>query len=76
MLQRARNLERSLFRYEFENGSFTDVLIELSRYQNEDGGFGHGLEPDLRCKESSALATTRALEILRLRPDHPGETNG
>lgn len=71
MLQRARSLERALFRYEFENGSFTDVLIELSSYQNEDGGFGHGLEPDLRCKESSALATTRALEILRLHPNHP-----
>lgn len=71
MLQGARSLERALFRYEFENGSFTDVLIELSSYQNEDGGFGHGLEPDLRCKESSALATTRALEILRLHPNHP-----
>lgn len=71
MLHQARDLERALFRYEFEDGAFTDVLTELASYQNEDGGFGHGLEPDLRCKESSALATTRALEILRLNPDHP-----
>ncbi|MGE7822550.1 hypothetical protein [Paenibacillus sp. NPDC093718] len=71
MLHQSRNLERSLFRYDFENGAFKDVLTELDSYQNEDGGYGHGLEPDLRCKESSALATTRALEILRLIPDHP-----
>lgn len=60
----ARSLERALFLYEFENGSEQDVLVELKKYQNEDGGFGNGLEPDLRCKASSALATTVALQQL------------
>ncbi|MDP4097639.1 hypothetical protein OIN60_12735 [Paenibacillus sp. P96] len=65
MKHRARRLERALFEYEFETGPFDDVLTELQAYQNEDGGFGHGLEADLRCPDSSALATTRGLEILQ-----------
>ncbi|MGM1048023.1 MAG: hypothetical protein ACQEXX_18035 [Bacillota bacterium] len=68
MKEKARKLERSIYEYEFEDGVYSDVLNELREYQNSDGGFGHGLEPDLRCKQSSALATTRALEILQLSP--------
>lgn len=60
----ARRLERAMFHYEFESGDATDVFTELKKFQNQDGGFGHGLEPDLRCKESSALATTVALQYL------------
>jgi hypothetical protein len=50
------------------------VTAALARYQNEDGGFGHALEPDARTPSSSALATGIGLRILReLRcpPDHP-----
>lgn len=57
---RSRKLERSLFEYEFESGSIEHVLQELSKFQNEDGGFGNALEPDIRCRESSAIATTVA----------------
>ena len=73
MKQKARRLERSIFQFEFENGPFSAVLKELRTYQNTDGGFGHGLEPDLRCEQSSALATTRALEILQLSPHRDEE---
>ncbi len=41
-----------------------EVLAALREYQNADKGFGNALEPDLRCKESSALATTVALQYL------------
>jgi hypothetical protein len=41
-----------------------NVLAALAHYQNEDGGFGHGLEPDLRTKKSTTIATTVALQIL------------
>lgn len=68
MKERARKLERSIYEYEFEHQPFSAVLEKLAAYQNSDGGFGHGLEPDLRCEASSALATTRALEILGLCP--------
>lgn len=73
MKNKTRNLERAIFQFEFENGPYSAVLKELRTYQNTDGGFGHGLEPDLRCKESSALATTRALEILQLSPQKDEE---
>ncbi|PTX60313.1 hypothetical protein C8P63_10977 [Melghirimyces profundicolus] len=68
LLTRARPLDRAMFRFEFEQGSAADVLKELESYQNEDGGFGHALEPDFRLPDSSALASTIALQyISRLR---------
>ncbi len=64
MKNHARPLERALYEYEFEATNYKKALQELIAFQNPDGGFGHGLEPDLRCNESSALATTYALGIL------------
>lgn len=60
----ARPLERTLFAWEFEGGSSKAVLSEVKKFQNKDGGFGHGLESDFRCEESSALATAVALHFL------------
>lgn len=42
----ARPLDLARWKYHFENGSEQEVLAALSAYQNEDGGFGHGLEED------------------------------
>ncbi len=64
LLHHAREIDKAMFMYEFEGGSSTEVLSALKPYQNADKGFGNGLEPDLRCKESSALATTIALQYL------------
>ncbi|MDN7240711.1 hypothetical protein QWY14_02870 [Planococcus sp. N028] len=61
---KARKLERGLFEFEFENGDSQVVLNALKTYQNDDGGFGNGLEPDFRCRDSSALATSIALQLL------------
>ena len=47
----ARLLERQLFAYHFKGGSREQVLTALRAYQNEDGGFGHALEPDIRCPD-------------------------
>lgn len=67
---KARPLEKALFAFEFENGSREQVLEELTLYQNEDGGFGNGLEPDFRCEASSALATTIGLQhLIRIGAD-------
>jgi len=63
--EEARPLENALFAYYFEHGSRTNVLAALVPYQNSDGGFGHGLEPDLRAPASSVIATITALDILR-----------
>jgi hypothetical protein len=60
----ARLLERRLFAYHFRGGSRQAVLAALRAYQNEDGGFGHALEPDIRCPDSQPVPVQHALEIL------------
>jgi hypothetical protein len=70
----ARPLDRALFEHRFEGASADLVTAELARFQNDDGGFGHALEPDLRTPASSALATEvalRTLEELGCASDHP-----
>ncbi len=61
----ARPLERTLFEFHFEGGSVEVVMGELAAFQNDDGGFGRALEPDLRTPSSSALATGIGLRILK-----------
>ena len=65
LMTNGRLLERALFTHHFETGGGDGVLTALAAYQNEDGGFGNGLEPDIRLPASSPLATTVALQILR-----------
>lgn len=60
----ARLLERRLFDFHFRSGSPQAVLSALGAYQNEDGGFGNALEPDIRCPDSQPVPTQHALEIL------------
>jgi len=63
--EEARPLERALFDYHFGGGGRTAVRAALVPYQNPDGGFGHGLEPDIRAEASSVIATITALAVLR-----------
>jgi hypothetical protein len=75
----ARPLEGALYRYSFENGSADAVLDELARFQNADGGFGHGMEPDVRLPDSSVIATSVAFQRLRevgAPANHPLVVNG
>ena len=61
----ARPLERARFDYHFASGPISDVLTQLRAFQNNDGGFGHGIEPDLRMPLSSPFATTLAFQVFR-----------
>lgn len=61
----ARPLERSLYEYHFEDAPAEHVLDALAAFQNENGGFGHGLEPDIRLDDSSVIATTLAFQRFR-----------
>jgi len=58
------DLHTSLFEYHFFKGTSDNVLGNLKKYQNKDGGFGNGLEPDLLLPASSSIATTIAFQIL------------
>lgn len=60
----ARPLEQARLAY-LQGAPAEDVYTQLAQFQNEDGGFGHGLEPDLQSPTSTVLATTVALQILR-----------
>ena len=61
----ARPLDLARWQYLFENGSKEAVLKILATYQNEDGGFGHGLEPDCWNPNSSPIQTWVATEIIK-----------
>lgn len=72
--EQGRALEFARFRYYFEAVPADAVLAALAAFQNPDGGFGHGLEADVRTPDSSVICTTIALQILRslaVPPDHP-----
>lgn len=60
----ARPIELALWQYEFENGSKEAVLSALAFFQNEDGGFGHALEPDNWNPNSTPYTTLYAIGIL------------
>lgn len=60
----ARPLESARWEYLFESGSRDQIIHYLSAFQNEDGGFGHGIEPDFWLPASSPMATWTAGQIL------------
>lgn len=64
IFQYARPLEMSLFNFHFKGESSSLIINELKKFQNDDGGFGHGLESDFRLPDSSPMATSIALRIL------------
>lgn len=59
-----RPLERALFAFYFTKGSRESVIVELGKFQNDDGGFASCLESDTRWCGSSALGAMKALRIL------------
>ena len=65
IMDQGRALDQRRFEFHFEAGSADAVLAALAPYQNNDGGFGNSLEPDIRTSASSAIATTVGFQILR-----------
>ena len=71
----ARPLEVARWRYHLEGSAREEVLRVLGYYQNQDGGFGHGIEADNWNPHSSPISTldgTIILDEVGLRDgDHP-----
>ena len=65
IMDQGRALDQKRFEFHFEAGSANAVLAALASYQNDDGGFGNSLEPDIRTSASSAIATTVGFQLLR-----------
>lgn len=59
-----RPLERARYQYHMISPDPEQVLAVLDTYQNPDGGFGHGIEPDFWLPESSPMATSVGLQYL------------
>jgi len=59
-----RPLEKSIFNYYFNGSSSDPILDSLEAFQNTDGGFGGGIEPDFKLIQSSPMATSIGLRYL------------
>ncbi|MFB9905542.1 hypothetical protein [Allokutzneria oryzae] len=64
MAGHARVLDRRRFELLLGGGDPAAVLAALDAYRNPDGGYGWGLEPDLRSPESQPGAALHAFEAL------------
>jgi hypothetical protein len=72
VFRHGRLLDRKYFLFHFEGGLRKSVLDLLRCYQNDDGGFGHGLDPDVMCPASTAICTEIGMSYL----DGLGVTEG
>jgi hypothetical protein len=72
MLGNARLLERRLFEFRYDGGDPEAVLAALAAYQNPDGGFGAGLEPDKRDPASQPVDVQIAFETMDAAGDFDG----
>jgi hypothetical protein len=76
LLNHARLLERRLFATCFLGQPATHVIDVLRGYQNDDGGFGHALEPDVRCPASLPIDVEVAFQALATaKTSDPGMVN-
>ncbi|TDV42692.1 hypothetical protein CLV71_117164 [Actinophytocola oryzae] len=63
MATHGRVLDRRRFEFLFGGGDAGAVLAAVDGYRNSDGGYGWGLEPDLRAPESQPGGALHALEV-------------
>lgn len=63
MATHARLLDRRRFELRTGDGDPSAALAALAGYRNHDGGYGWGLEPDLRSPESQPGAAHHAFEV-------------
>jgi hypothetical protein len=59
----ARVLDRRRFDLIFGDGDVAPVLAAVDGYRNPDGGYGWGLEPDLRSRTSQPGGALHAFEV-------------
>lgn len=74
MQREARLLERHRFAYHLESGPVAPVRAALEPYRNVDGGYGNGLDPDLRGHSSQPQCVEVALRVLDELGDITRET--
>ena len=73
IFKNGRLLERKLFEYFFEDGDKQACIKALLAYQNTDGGFGNGIEPDILCPDSITVGAEVAMHVLELLDCHEAD---
>lgn len=61
MQNNARPYDRAKWDYLFNGGAKENIVTELLKYQNADGGMGSGFEADVLCPLSAAIPTAEAI---------------
>lgn len=61
ILNNARDIEKAKWNYLFNSGKKEEIVSELIKYQNSDGGFGNGLEADSLLPASTNIASAEAI---------------
>lgn len=64
LAREGRVLEQRVAATVFDGESGEGALRALDAYRNDDGGFGHGLEPDKLCPDSQPLDGELALDVV------------
>ena len=57
----ARAYDRAKWDYLFHGGEKAQIVREMVKYQNEDGGFGNGFESDMLLPASAAIPSAEAI---------------
>jgi hypothetical protein len=57
----ARPYDLAKWNYLVNDGTKDDIVFEMLKYQNPDGGMGSGFEPDVICPKSAAIPTAEAI---------------
>ncbi len=57
----ARSVDEAKWDYLFNNGSKDKIVLEMLKYQNDDGGFGHGFEADILSPLSGSIPSAEAI---------------
>lgn len=70
IIKNGRQLEKLYYEDYFNKPCSDEVLLELKNYQNDDGGFGKGLELDFQLPASSPMATSMAFQYLSRMDDN------
>lgn len=61
MQSNARPFDLAKWNFLFNGGSKADIVEEMLKYQNADGGMGSGFEADVLCPLSAAIPTAEAI---------------
>ncbi len=70
----ARPLDQALLAWSDDASQIDAVTAALATYQNPDGGYAHGIEPDMWTPDSGPLSTTIGLQYalrIGLPVEHP-----